>query len=346
MKNEVENKTSDLLRLPRVGDIVEGSVIGLGRSAVYVDLGPTGTGIIFGQEFYDARDVLRNVKVGEKLMLKVVDLENDEGYLELSASQAGRELNWEKLLIKKEKDEATTAKVLGANKGGLLVEAEKVQGFLPVSQLSPKNYPRVEGADKTKILAKLQDLIGQELTVKILTIDPRKEIHWVLGKTLPATMEIFVEGKADAFLAFAPQPQDLRARKIGHVIVDTTYDRPWSQYFCCVLTANREFATKHPIATKRALRAILKAADICAQEPERAARYLVARGYESRYETALEILKTLPYARWREVDPADTLRFHALRLHEVGMIKSTPQKIIAQGTDWRFLNELKKELKA
>ncbi len=176
MKNEVENKTSDLLRLPRVGDIVEGSVIGLGRSAVYVDLGPTGTGIIFGQEFYDARDVLRNVKVGEKLMLKVVDLENDEGYLELSASQAGRELNWEKLLIKKEKDEATTAKVLGANKGGLLVEAEKVQGFLPVSQLSPKNYPRVEGADKTKILAKLQDLIGQELTVKILTIDPRKEI--------------------------------------------------------------------------------------------------------------------------------------------------------------------------
>ena len=182
--------------------------------------------------------------------------------------------------------------------------------------------------------------------VAYVGIDPRKEINWVFGKTLPATMQIFVEGKADAFLAFAPQPQDLRTRKIGHVIVDTTHDRPWAQYFCCVLTANRDFTTKYPVATKRALRAILKAADICAQEPERAARYLVAKGYEPRYETALEILKTVPYGSWRSADPEDTLRFHALRLHEVGMIKSTPQKIIAQGTDWRFLNELKRELKA
>jgi NitT/TauT family transport system substrate-binding protein len=181
--------------------------------------------------------------------------------------------------------------------------------------------------------------------VAYVGIDPRKEINWIFGKTLPATMQIFVEGKADAFLAFAPQPQELRARKIGHVIVDTTHDRPWAQYFCCVLTANREFTTKYPMATKRALRAILKAAEICVQEPERAARYPVMKGYESRYETALEILKTIPYERWRSADPEDTLRFHALRLHEAGMIKSTPQKIIAQGTDWHFLNELKRELK-
>jgi NitT/TauT family transport system substrate-binding protein len=84
---------------------------------------------------------------------------------------------------------------------------------------------------------------------------------------------------------------------------------------------------------------------MCAQEPQRVARYLVARGFEPRYEIGLEVLSSLPYQRWREADPKDSLRFHALRLHEVGMIKSTPQTILAH-TDWRFLNELKKELKA
>ena len=90
----------------------------------------------------------------------------------------------------------------------------------------------------------------------------------------------------------------------------------------------------------------LTAADICAQAPERAAQLLVAKGYEPRYEMGLEVLKSLPYDRWRQADPEDTLRFYALRLHEVGMIKTSPQKLIAQSTDWRFLNELKKELKA
>lgn len=177
-------------------------------------------------------------------------------------------------------------------------------------------------------------------------MDPRKDVHWITAQTIPDCMRLFVEGKADAFLGFPPQPQELRAKKIGRVIINTTQDRPWSQYFCCMVAARREFAQQHPVATKRALRAILKAADICAQDPQRAARYLVAKNYEPRYELALEVVKELPYRSWREYEPEDTLRFHALRLHEVGMIKSTPQKIIAQGTDWRFLNELKKELKA
>ena len=101
-----------------------------------------------------------------------------------------------------------------------------------------------------------------------------------------------------------------------------------------------------PSATPRPLRAILKGADVCTQDPERAVHTLLARGWEPRYDIALEVLKSLPYRRWREAEPEDTLRFHALRLHETGIIKSTPQKIIAQGTDWRFLEELKKELKA
>ena len=177
-------------------------------------------------------------------------------------------------------------------------------------------------------------------------MDPRKDIQWVTARTLPESMRLFVEGKADAFLGFPPQPQELRARKIGHVIVNTTDDRPWSQYFCCVVAAHSEFAREHPAATKRALRALLQAADICAQDPKRAARYLVAKGYTPGYDMALEVVKELPYRSWREYEPEDTVRFHALRLHEVGMIKSSPQKLIAQGTDWRFLNELKKELKA
>jgi len=179
-------------------------------------------------------------------------------------------------------------------------------------------------------------------------MDPAKDVRFVApgGQRAEDAVRLFVDGKADAFMGFPPHPQELRAKGVGHVILDTKQDRPWSQYFCCMLGVHRPFAEKHPVATKRALRAFLKGADLCAQEPERVARYLVEKGYHPRYEVALEVVKEVPYRRWREADPEDTLRFHALRLHEVGMIKSTPQKLIAKGTDWRFLNELKKELKA
>jgi NitT/TauT family transport system substrate-binding protein len=182
--------------------------------------------------------------------------------------------------------------------------------------------------------------------VAYVGMDPRKDINWVESGGYDRSMSLFVDGRVDAFLAFAPQPQELRARKIGRMILSTTYDRPWSQYFCCMVAAHREFVARHPVAAKRALRAILKGADLCAQDPERAARYLVSKGYERRYETALEVLRELPYRRWRDADPEDTLRFHALRLHEVGMIRNSPNRLLAQGTQWRFLDELKRELKA
>jgi NitT/TauT family transport system substrate-binding protein len=181
--------------------------------------------------------------------------------------------------------------------------------------------------------------------VAYVGMDPRHDVEWVVGTSSANGMDMFVHGKVDAFLGFPPQPQDLRAMKVGQLIVDTAKDRPWSQYFCCMVVANKKFVDEHPVATKRALRAILKGADICAQDPQRAARYLVEKNYESRYDVALDVVQGLPYRRWRDADPEDTVRFHALRLHEVGMIKSTPQNIIARGTDWRFLNELKKELK-
>ncbi|HEV8642580.1 MAG TPA: ABC transporter substrate-binding protein [Methylomirabilota bacterium] len=180
--------------------------------------------------------------------------------------------------------------------------------------------------------------------VAYVGLDPRTDISW--ARFPPSeSMRLFEDGLVDAFLAFPPSPQELRARKIGRVVVNSAIDRPWSQYFCCVVTGNREFVRKYPVATKRALRAILKAADLCALEPDRAARVLVDKGYIRQYEYALQAMKDVPYGKWRVYDPEDTIRFYALRLHEAGMIKSSPQKIIAQSTNWRFLKELKKELK-
>ena len=175
-------------------------------------------------------------------------------------------------------------------------------------------------------------------------LDPRKDVTWVTHST-DKSIALLAEGKIDAFMGFPPDPQEIRARKIGHVVVNSNLDRPWSQYFCCVLAANREFVQKYPVATKRALRAILKGTDVCAAEPDRASRYLVDSGRTPRYDLMRQVLKEIPYDRWRAYDPEDTVRFFALRLREAGMIRSTPQKIIATGTDWRFLNELKKELK-
>jgi NitT/TauT family transport system substrate-binding protein len=176
-------------------------------------------------------------------------------------------------------------------------------------------------------------------------LDPLKDINWITSPSI-APKELFAEGKIDAFLGFPPEPQELRARGIGSVIVNSAVDRPWSQYFCCMLAGNKEFIRKHPVATKRVLRAILKATDLCANEPARAAQRMVDAGFTPRYDYALQALKEIPYTRWRDYDPEDTIRFYALRLREIGMIKSSPNKIIADSVDWRFLNELKREMKA
>jgi NitT/TauT family transport system substrate-binding protein len=199
----------------------------------------------------------------------------------------------------------------------------------------------VLGSGKHRIVAIMAAHVG---------LDPQKDIEWVEGSAGQPMglfpMDLFAEGKVDAFLGFPPEPQELRARRIGHVILNTTTDQPWSQYFCCMMMGNREFVEKHPVATKRVVRAILKANDICGAEPERAARRLVERGFTKRYDYALQTLSELPYAGWREFDAEDSLRFFALRLHEVGMITASPNELIAAGTDWRFLNEIKRELKA
>jgi NitT/TauT family transport system substrate-binding protein len=173
-------------------------------------------------------------------------------------------------------------------------------------------------------------------------LNPARDINFVI-QPAEKSAQLLQDKKVDALMGFPPVPQQLQAKNIGHVIVSSGADRPWSQYFCCIVGANEAFVRKHPVATKRALRAILKAANVCSLEPARAARLIADRGYQ--YEYALQTMKEIPYGRWREYDPEDTVRFYALRLHEAGLVRSTPQKIIAKGTDWRFFNELKKELK-
>jgi NitT/TauT family transport system substrate-binding protein len=176
-------------------------------------------------------------------------------------------------------------------------------------------------------------------------LNPVNDIRWITGPKVEP-MQLFVDGKVDAFVGSPPWSLDLRERQIGHIILTTATDLPWSQYFCCMLGGNREYVRNHPVATKRVLRAILKATDLCATEPARVARRIVEGGFTPRYDFAWQTLNESPYDKWREYDAEDTVRFYALRLHEVGFIKSSPQKIIAESTDWRFLNELKRELKA
>ena len=175
--------------------------------------------------------------------------------------------------------------------------------------------------------------------------DHRKDVAWTF-EPAPDGKRNLAEGKVDAFLCFPPDAQELSSKGTVRVVLNSAVDRPWSQYFCCVTAGNREFVRRHPIATKRALRALLKAADMCAAEPDRVARFLVDRGFTKSYDYARQALGDLPYNKWRVQDPTDSIRFYALRLREAGMIKGNPQKILADGTDWRFFNELRRELKA
>jgi NitT/TauT family transport system substrate-binding protein len=190
---------------------------------------------------------------------------------------------------------------------------------------------------------------GQHLYIAIMAsnvgLDPNQDIEWVTSSDVSA-LDRFAAGEADAFLGFPPAPQRLRARGHDRVILNTTLDRPWSQYFCCVMYGNPTWVRDHPVATKRFLRAMYKAADFCTADPAQAAQVLFDGGFAERYDYALETIESIPYDLWHEYDSEDTLRFFGLRLHEAGMLKHSPNDLIAAGTDWRFVNELKREMKA
>ena len=245
----------------------------------------------------------------------------------------------------------------GSNFAPVLIAA--LDRGIPVIALGPEHVGCFEVFGKEGIRSIL-DLKGKSVGIEALGspthlflsvilanigMDPGKDIDWVTGGYVKP-MQLFMDGKTDAFLGFPPEPQELRARHVGHVLLDSAVDRPYSHYICCLLIGSRDYVRNYPVATKRVLRAILKANELCATEPARAARRLVDGGFTDRYDYALQTLTELPYDKWRDYDPEDSVRFYALRLHEAGMTKSSPQKIIADGTDWRFLDELKRELKA
>jgi NitT/TauT family transport system substrate-binding protein len=183
------------------------------------------------------------------------------------------------------------------------------------------------------------------IMAKHVGLDPKEDIEWVVPPSGDA-MQRFIAGETDAFLGFPPEPQELCARGFNRVIVSTLTDRPWSHYFCCMLVGHADFVRQYPVATKRFLRAVVKAAAFCQAEPEKAARSLVDGGFAKHYDYALQTIRELPYELWHEYDSADSLRFYGLRLHEAGMIRTSPNALLADGTDWRFVDELKRELKA
>jgi len=159
---------------PQVGEIVEGTVSAIGRARVFIDLHPFGSGIIYGREYMNARDILRKVSAGDTIAAKVVDESNEDGYIELSLKEARQALIWADAEAAAKSATVLSLEVKEANKGGLIIDWQGIQGFLPASQLSSENYPRVADGDKDKILTALNELIGKNLSVIIITADQKE----------------------------------------------------------------------------------------------------------------------------------------------------------------------------
>jgi ribosomal protein S1 len=172
MSNTIKNDPN--LKFFKEADLVKGKIIKKEGTKIYIDLGIYGTGIIFGKEFYDASSLLKDIKPGDEITAKVVMVENEEGYTELSLKEADQNLFWEGLREKMTNKEIVKVKISETNKGGLIAHLNGVPAFLPVSQLSMEKYPRVEGGDKTKILQELEKHIGQEFDVRVIDIDPKE----------------------------------------------------------------------------------------------------------------------------------------------------------------------------
>jgi len=191
------------------------------------------------------------------------------------------------------------------------------------------------GSPERYLLASMLAYIG---------LDPERDVTWVLAHPNDWA-GMLQSGRIDAMASFPPLNYMLHDQKIGHVILNTTTDRPWRNYLCCMVAANREFAETNPIAAKRALRAILKANRLCSEQPDLAAQWLVESGQSPTVDFAMRTLRDLPYEAWSDYVPEDSLRFYALRLREAGIIDTTPEFIIEKGSDWRMFDQLKQELK-
>jgi len=155
-------------------ELIEGSVIAIESTAIYVDLPGYGTGIIYGREYMNAKDMVKNLAIGDSIKGKIIDLESEEGYIELSLKEARQAMIWKEAEQLMKEKTALTLEVKSANKGGLMVLWHGIEGFLPASQLSSEHYPEVDGGDKEAILKELKNLVGQNLNLTIININPKE----------------------------------------------------------------------------------------------------------------------------------------------------------------------------
>lgn len=197
---EMLDKHADLVKIPEKGEIVTGHILEKNRNAMYVDLGALGIGVIYGKELFDDMDTYKNSKIGDPIQAAIETVDNEEGYIELSLRSATQERSWEELRRKLEMSDVFETEILGANKGGLMVRVNGIAGFLPVSQLAPDHYPRVEGGDKNKILERLKAYIGDKFKVKVITASQDEEKLVVsekaaIGDEMSETLERLGKGK-------------------------------------------------------------------------------------------------------------------------------------------------------
>jgi NitT/TauT family transport system substrate-binding protein len=206
-----------------------------------------------------------------------------------------------------------------------------------------KSMRDFKGKTVSIIDPKLTDGLFLALTLANVGLDVNKDVK-VVNNPPSEYARLLSSGEVDAVVALPPFSTELRAKGIGRVVVNSVVDPPWSNYYCCTAFANRDWMKKHPVAAKRALRAMLKGADVVAKDPEGSAQFMVDRGYTSNFDYTCDLLKEMPYDSWRQYDPVDSVRFYALRLKEAGIMDSTPDQILERGTDFRYLAQLRKEL--
>ncbi|MBD3244744.1 MAG: S1 RNA-binding domain-containing protein [Candidatus Moranbacteria bacterium] len=186
MKKLIENYE---LEIPKPGELIKGTVIAKANNSIYLDLGVLGTGIVMGREMKDGLGIAQSLRKGDETEATVIETENEDGYMELSLREAGYEKTWKELKRKKEEGEVVPTKILAANRGGLMVEINGITGFLPVSQLSNENYPRVEDGDKSKILQLLNKFVDTTMKVRIIDLDKENEKLIVSEKATRSEIE-------------------------------------------------------------------------------------------------------------------------------------------------------------
>ncbi len=220
---QMMKSTPDLFGFLKEGDLVETKLLRRTPKAVYFDLGKFGTGVVYGSEILNSKEALKNLKVGDPVSAKVLAVDNEDNYVELSLTQAGRQKSWRGVRELQESGEEVKVKIAGANAGGLMAEVDGLKAFLPVSQLSNEHYPRVDDGNRGKILEELQKFVGQELTVKVIDANPRNDKLIISEKEITSQdvkeslanykpgdiVDGIISGVADfgAFMRFAADPK-------------------------------------------------------------------------------------------------------------------------------------------